>query len=214
MSEEFIREVDEELKEEKYARLWKKFGPYVIGLAFSIILVTVGFVLWKNYVNSSQQSLGDDFSAAVELVQENDIDAALVALDKVSESSSDGYVTLAKLKKAALLIEKEEIKKGLEIYLDLEKSAVNKSFRDIATLFYVLNSMDTNPPQLLMKKIDSLIDNSSWSSSALELQAFLFLKMNDVESAQKTFKEIVDKKSIPSSLKRRSQDMINFLKGK
>ena len=36
------------------------------------------------------------------------------ALDKVIESSSDGYITLAKLKKASLLIEQNNIKKGLE----------------------------------------------------------------------------------------------------
>ena len=49
MSEEFIREVDEELQEEKYAKIWRKIGPYVISLAIGIVLFTSGVVFWNNY---------------------------------------------------------------------------------------------------------------------------------------------------------------------
>ena len=46
MSEEFIREVDEDIKEEKRLKLWKKILPYVVSLSLGIILSTTGFVFW------------------------------------------------------------------------------------------------------------------------------------------------------------------------
>ena len=108
MSEEFIREVDEDLKEEKRLKLWKKLLPYLVSISLGIILSTSGFVFWKDYTTKTKQQLGDDFTAAMELSNEEDIDAALLALDRIVDKGSDGYVTMAKLKKASILIEKGE----------------------------------------------------------------------------------------------------------
>ena len=101
MSEEFIREVDEELQEEKYAKIWRKIGPYVISLAIGIVLFTSGVVFWNNYTEDKKQKLGDDFTAAVELIKEEDFDTALIALERITDKASDGYVTIAKMKKAS-----------------------------------------------------------------------------------------------------------------
>ena len=215
MSEEFIKEVDEEIKEEKLEKLWKKLAPYVISLALGIVIFTSVSVWWNSYLTKKKQNLGDDFTAAVQLIEENDFDAAIIALDKVIESSSDGYITLAKLKKASLLIEQNNIKKGLELYIDLEKTAADSAFRDMATLFYVLNAMDVESSDFLLKKIERLtVDNNPWSSTALELKAFLFLKNNNNEKSIEAFEKITKKINVPSDLKGRANDMINFLNTK
>jgi len=211
MSEEFIREVDEDLKEEKRMKLWKKLLPFVISISLGVIFSTSGFVLWKNYTDQVKQQLGDDFTAAVELSKDEDIDAALLALDRIVNKGSDGYVTMAKMKKASLLIEKGELEKGLDIYLDLEKNAVDQSFRDISTIFYVMNSIDSDDPDILLKKLEPLENSLIWKSSALELKAFIFLKNNKRDEALKVFEEIDLMPSKPSSLGLRAKNMIDFL---
>ncbi len=211
MSEEFIREVDEDLKEEKRLKLWKKLLPYIVSISLGVILSTSGFVFWDSYTNKVKQQLGDDFTAAVELAKEEDIDAALLALDRIVDKGSDGYVTMAKMKKASILIEKGEIENGLNIYLDLEKNAIDQSFRDIATLLYVLNSMDNNPLAELLAKLEPLENSMIWKSSALELKAFLFLKNKQQDEAIEVFKQISDLPTKPSSLGSRATSMIEFL---
>ena len=211
MSEEFIREVDEDLKEEKRLKLWKQILPYVISISLGVILTTTGFVFWDSYSNRVKQQLGDDFTAAVELAKEEDLDAALVALDRIVDKGSDGYVTMAKIKKASLLIEKGNIDQGLEIYLDLERNAVDQSFRDIATILYVMNSIDLRAADLLLSKLEPLENSIIWKSSALELKAFVYLKNNQIDEALKTFKEIVEMPTKPSSLGLRAKNMIDFL---
>jgi hypothetical protein len=212
MSEEFIKEVDEDLKEEKRVKLWKKLLPYVLGFSFGVILLTSGFVFWENYTKNTSQSLGDDFTAAVGLESENDIDAALLALDRIVDKGSDGYATIAKMKKASILIQKGDLEKGLDIYLDLERNAVDQSFRDIATILYVLNSMDKVDPLILLEKLKPLEASKIWKSSALELKAFIYLKTEKKEQAKETFQSILDQKNTPSSLSTRARNMIEYLK--
>ncbi len=212
MSEEFIKEVDEDIKEEKRIKLWKKLVPYVISFSLIIILFTSGFVFWKNYTRNSNQTLGDDFTAAVDLANEDDTDAALLALDRIVDKGSDGYATIAKMKKASLLIDKGLSDEGLSIYLDLERNAVDQSFRDIATILYVLNSMDKIAPETLLKKIEPLENSKVWQSSALELKAFIFLKNNNKKLAKETFQSILNLKTSPSSLSTRARNMIEYLK--
>ena len=168
MTDEFIREVDEDVKEEKRLKLWKKFFPYVASISLGIVLFISGFVFWEGYSNNQRQKLGDDFTAAVILASEDDLDASLLALDRIVDKGSDGYVTMAKMKKASILIEKGRIDEGLEIYKDLEKNAVDQSFRDIATILYVLNSLNNESKDDLLKKIIPLENSEIWKSSALE----------------------------------------------
>ena len=214
MSEEFIREVDEELKEEKAAKLWKKVGPYVISFAVGIVLFTSGIVGWNNYTEMSRQQLGDDFSAAVELIKDDDFDSALIALEEITDKSSDGYVTMAKMKQASILIDKKEIEEGLNIYSDLEKTAVDQSFKDMSTILFVINALDYKSPDLLLEKIERLTNNNnSWAFSALELKAYIYVKKGEINSAKQIFQQILDKKSAPSTLAGRARDMVEYLDG-
>ena len=212
MSEEFVREVDEDIKEEQRIKLWKKVFPYVVSVSLGIIIFTSGYVFWNNYTESLNQQLGDDFTAAVQLANEEDLDASILALDRIVDEGSDGYVTLAKMKKASLLIQRGELELGLNIYLDLERNAVDQSFRDIASILYVLNSMDTEDPKALLEKINKLESSQIWRSSALEMKAFLKLKQNKVEEARKIFEGILNLPSTPSSLATRAKSMVDYLK--
>ena len=212
MSEEFVREVDEDIKEENRIKLWKKVFPYVVSISLGIIIFTSGYVFWNNYTESLNQQLGDDFTAAVQLANEEDLDASVIALNRIVDEGSDGYVTLAKMKKASILIQRGELKLGLEIYLDLERNAVDQSFRDIASILYVLNSMDTQDPQILLEKINKLESSQIWRSSALEMKAFLKLKQNKIDEARKAFESILSLPSTPSSLATRARNMVDYLK--
>ena len=213
MSEEFIREVDEELQEERYAKIWRKIGPYVISLAIGIVLFTSGVVFWNNYTEKKKQKLGDDFTAAVELIKEEDFDTALIALERITDKASDGYVTIAKMKKASILIQKKQTMEGLEIYEDLEKTAFDQSFKDMSTILFVLNAIDHKPSDILLDKIERLTENSSWKYSALELKGFILLNDKKFAESKKTFNTIIEMGNAPTTLASRARDMVDFLEG-
>ena len=57
MSEEFVREVDEDIKEEKRIKLWKKIFPYVVSVSLGIIIFTSGYVFWNNYTKKFKSAI-------------------------------------------------------------------------------------------------------------------------------------------------------------
>ncbi len=214
MTDEFIREVDEDIKEEKRLKLWKKFFPYIASISLGIVLFTSGFVFWDGYSNNQRQKLGDDFTAAVVLAGEEDLDASLLALDRIVDKGSDGYVTMAKMKKASILIEQGKLAEGLNIYKDLEKNAVDQSFRDIATILFVLNSLNNESKDDLLKKITPLENSEIWKSSALELKGYIYLRNNEIDKAIEAFETISKLPSKPGDLSQRAKNLINLLKEK
>ena len=214
MTDEFIREVDEDIKEEKRIKLWKKLFPYVASISLGIVLFTSGFVFWDGYSNNQRQKLGDDFTAAVVLAGEEDLDASLLALDRIVDKGSDGYVTMAKMKKASILIEQGKLAEGLNIYKDLEKNAVDQSFRDIATILFVLNSLNNESKDDLLKKITPLENSEIWKSSALELKGYIYLRNNEIDKAIEAFETISKLPSKPGDLSQRAKNLINLLKEK
>ena len=74
--------------------------------------------------------------------------------------------------------------------------------------------MDSESPELLIKKIEPLEDSKIWKSSALELKAFIFLKNGQIKNAIETFESISSMPSTPSSLSNRSRNMLDLLKVK
>ena len=76
--------------------MWKKLLPYILSISIGIVISISGYVFWNNYTEKVKQQLGDDFTAAVQLANDEDLDAAIIALDRIVDEGSDGYVTLRK----------------------------------------------------------------------------------------------------------------------
>ena len=101
-----------------------------------------------------------------------------------------------------------------EIYEDLERTAIDQSFKDMSSILYVLNAIDYRASDLLMNKLERLTINSSWKFSALELKGFILLKDKKFDEAKDIFNEIIKMRNAPSTLAGRARDMLDFLEGK
>ena len=77
----------------------EKTPSICVGIFFWNHFNNLWFCFLENYSKNSRQILGDDYTAAVDLASEEDIDAALLALDRIVDKGSDGYATMAKMKK-------------------------------------------------------------------------------------------------------------------
>ena len=99
---DIFREVDEDLRQEQYKRLWDRFGPYVIGLAVLIVAVTAGWRLWEYWQLRSAEATGDRFVAALDLASKGDNEQAMAALDQIAADGSGLYPVLAQFRSASL----------------------------------------------------------------------------------------------------------------
>ncbi|MGE0501624.1 MAG: tetratricopeptide repeat protein [Rhizobiaceae bacterium] len=105
----FIREVNEELRQDQAKALWDRYGPYIIGLAVLIVLTTAGYVAWDYWTTSRANRSGDAFSEALELANGGKPDEALAALKALEEDGYGAYPLLARLRAATVLADKGDL---------------------------------------------------------------------------------------------------------
>ena len=56
-SDEFIREVDEAVRQDRWLTLWKHYGNYVVAAAAVVVIVVAGGVGWQAWQESQRQEV-------------------------------------------------------------------------------------------------------------------------------------------------------------
>src|SRR4051794_9417710 len=102
----FIREVNEELRQDQARALWDRYGPAFLGLAVLVVVATAGFVGWQYWTESKANKSGDDFSTALQLANSGKSDDALAAFDALEKDGYGAYPLLARMRAATVLKEK------------------------------------------------------------------------------------------------------------
>ncbi|MEM9013521.1 MAG: tetratricopeptide repeat protein [Pseudomonadota bacterium] len=132
--ESAIREVDQELAEERQWALFRKNGPIVIGGAVAILAVVAGTQLWnaRQAATSDRQAL--EFKNAIELLAEEP-DNGRSALDAIAEEGGTGYAALAQMQSAAALARNGDRLSAIEAFAALsEDRNAPERVRELARL--------------------------------------------------------------------------------
>ena len=106
--EMLAKEVDAELKNDQIKAFWKKYRFLLIGLAALAIVIAIGFELYQSWWTKTRLSESDQFETAAVLSYQGQYDTALKNLTDLSENGKTDYRYLADLKRAAILIQKNE----------------------------------------------------------------------------------------------------------
>ena len=89
MSDVF-QEVDEDLRRDRAAKLWKRYGIFVIAAAVAIVIATGGYVAWKNYRTKQLTAQGDAFIQALVLRANGQTREAADAFAALASGTRDG----------------------------------------------------------------------------------------------------------------------------
>lgn len=141
MSDELFREVDEEVRQDRFQNLWKRYGIYLVIVFVVIVGATVAFVLWRDAQGSARQADSARFLEAV-VVEQTERNAAIDQLREIAREGTPGYRFLASLREAALLADGGETGEAVIVF---DAVAVDEDFepvyRDIARLLAVAHGM-------------------------------------------------------------------------
>ena len=99
---DFIQEVDEDLRHERYKRLWDKYGKFVVAAMVVLVVGIAGSVAYRDWQKSKR---AEDTRKLVQAVELSVTDPKLGpdALASLAKSASTGVGTLARLHQAATL---------------------------------------------------------------------------------------------------------------
>jgi hypothetical protein len=209
---DIFEEVDDDLKEENYKKLWDRYGKYAAGLIVLILVGAMGGVGWRDYVESRQIGYSDEFGRAVELAQAGNNADAATALSRLAEEANSGYAMLARFREAATRRANKENSAAIDIYETLAGDpSIEPLYRDLAVLLAVMMQAGSGDPAGLSERLIPLVEGGPWRHSAGEYLALLALRQGDVGAARKRFQGVADDPEAPAGIRARAAELLRTL---
>lgn len=184
MSDELFREVDEEIRQDRFQNLWKRYGIYLV-IAFVVIVgATVAFVLWRDAQESARQADSARFLEAV-VAEQTERNAAIDQLREIAREGTPGYRFLASLREAALLADAGEAGEAVIVF---DAVAADEDFepvyRDIARLLAVAHGMQNMSQGEVEERLAGLAaDDSPFRITAREFLAVAAIRGGNPDRA-------------------------------
>ncbi|MBM3518125.1 MAG: tetratricopeptide repeat protein, partial [Alphaproteobacteria bacterium] len=186
---DIFQEVEEDVRRERYARLWRKYGLYLLAAAGAIVLVIAGGVAWRQYQFAAREADGQRFAEALFLSQQGQHKEAAAAFSTLGEGSRGSYGALAHLSAAADLVAAGDTAGAVALYDAIAADGdVDSVLRDLARLFAALHLVDGGDAAALQTRLEPLLEEDNvWRYSAREVEALAAVKAGAVERARAAF---------------------------
>jgi len=212
---DIFEEVDEEVRKDKYSRLWKRYGKWFVSCAVALLISAVGYVQWQKYDFDQRAQSSTEFNAALRLINSKKPEEATRALAELAKSGTKGYSILAKFRAAGLKVQAGDSAAASEIYEAIaEDDEISMLYRDLARLYAIMQRLDVSDTSELSIELRELLsDDNPWRFSAREIAAVLALRKRDTKSAKKYFKMLTDDPKTPAGLRQRASNMLQAIDG-
>jgi hypothetical protein len=153
---DIFREVDEEVRRERFRRLWERFGALAIA---ACVLLVIGVGGWRGYqwwdTRKAAES-GAAFQGAVALTEEGKHKEAEEAFAKLASGGSTTYRMLARFREAAELARRDP-KAAAAGYDQLAADGrLGPLFQELATLRAGMLLVDTAPYDEILRRLEPL----------------------------------------------------------
>ncbi len=212
---DFIREVDEAVRHDRYKQLWDRYGIHAIVLAALIVAAVAGYKAWTYWQARMAQEAGDEFSQALALAAGGDAAKAKEIYARLAEQGPRGYQTLGRFQLAAAEAEAGDTDKAVATYDGLANDGnVDSILQGNAAIQAATLRLDTADYAEMEQRLRTLAEgNSPWRFSARELLGLSAYRLNNMVEAEKQFSALIGDQGTPSNLRERADMMINLIVG-
>lgn len=210
---DIFREVEEEIRHERYAKLWAKYGKYVIGAAVALVVATAATVAWRDHQRKERAAESERYAAGMMMIAENKLPEAADAFAALAKDAGGDYGALARLEEAGLRAQAGDAAGAQRAYDQLAAdSGAKRSLRDLAVLLSVMDDLDKIDPAEGRARLKPLLaEENPWRFSARELTALLALRVGDIAGAKEAYKAVADDQNAPPALRARATEMLASL---
>ena len=208
MSDVF-QEVDEDIRQERYKIIWKRYRYYFISIIMVLIIAvaTNAFLRHQNFKKVNERS--EKFFNAISISNSNS-DEALKLLNEFSKTelkSSQYNVVLSLFIEAAINREKQDFSAALNVYSQIAKMEnIDIFYIDYANLCAAETLISSGDIEAAIVILEMLIKNNSpLLLIAKEYLGYVEISKGNYEKSKTLFEEIYEDASS-------SQEMINRVK--
>ncbi len=143
---DIFHEVDEDVRRDKAAELWRRYQTPILILAVLIVAATGAWSYYQTNRQKAAEAANARFEAAVALANDGKGQEAADAFDALAKDGPKGYATLARIRAAEL---REDKARALaELNAIAEDKNVDKLNQEVAMLRAALiNPREQRPPE-------------------------------------------------------------------
>ena len=185
-------EVDEELRNEKFKQLINKYGGAILTLIVLVLAITVGYERISQWKISQAENKNITYTKAV--TPSTNYEDNIIELENIVHTETGIYRDFAQLNIANILIENNQIDKGLEV---LDKIIQDETFsprtREIAAIKIATYKVDNASYNDINTLIGYIAENpnSAWQNMAKELLAMSAVQAKDYEKAKNIYNNLL-----------------------
>jgi hypothetical protein len=207
-SDPILREIEEDLREERMASLWKRFGPLVIGAAIALVVAVAGYQIWSGQVRDQRLEAGRQYDTAEEALRAGDLAGAGAAFDAIVADGPEGYALLARFRNAQIAAAEGDAAGARDAFLAIAADGgVEALYADLAALRAAMIGLDVGvAPDTLLAELAPLTDDADpWRYVARETSALAELKAGNAAAAKAVFDGLIADAATPAGVRARAQ---------
>jgi hypothetical protein len=214
-NDSFIREVNEELRQDKLKAVWTRYGLLIAGVVVAILVGTAAWVGWTSWNEQRANRSGDAFSQALDLAEAGRNDEALEALRALEADGYGSYPVLARMRQATVMSDAGDFDGAVAAFDSVAAdTAIPQSIRDMARLRAALVLVDHGTAAQVAERTQPLIDDANaMRHSAREAMGLAAWKEGDTATATQMFERITADGQAPANLRQRAELMLELLRG-
>lgn len=204
--ESVIREVEQELAEERQWAFFRKYGGALIGGAVAIVAGVAGWQIWAGQQSARASAAAIEYNEAAQSLAENP-EEGRAALAAFAQDAPAGYASLAEFRRAGSLAAGGDREGALAVYRAIyQNTAAPARLRDLARLRAGYLSI-ADGRQATTADLGGLIDQASiFGGYAREIAAVAALEAGDYADAKTMFARAVDDVSTPAPVRQRAEE--------
>lgn len=185
---DIFHEVEEDLRRDQAAAIWKKHGNLIVGAALVLVLAVAADWGWKEYSIRKQLQASADFLSAAATTDLAQREAALARI--VADGGS--YGVLARFRLAETAVQGGDKAKARGILSEIAKDqGADKALRDLATIQAALLELEIGKPETAADLVKDLTkEGEAYRLSALEITGLAAMAASDKEKAKTNFEAV------------------------
>ncbi len=201
-----LREVDQELAEDRQTAMFRKYGPVALAAGLGLILAVGGWQFWNAHTVSVAKEKALEFNNAIDLMVE-DADQGRMALGAIAEDGASGYAILAELQRASSYARDGDRAAAIGVYRQIyENNSAPKRIRDLARLRASYAALNDGRDAVISHLGDLPNEDGAFAYHAAEVSGLAALEARDYETALSIFRRLSIDLGAPEAVRTRAED--------
>jgi hypothetical protein len=211
---DIFHEIEEDIRRERMARLWKRFGPVLIAAAVLVVLGVSGWRGWEWYSAQQAQKAGGEFETALALARDGKHAEAETAFKALAENAPAGYALLASFRDATELSATDAAGAAARFEAIAQDISVPQRLRDLARIRAALLLVDTGSQADVASRAEPLaVAGNPWRHSAREILGLAAWKAGNMDDTRRWAQEIISDAETPPGIRARGQLLLDLAAG-